>query len=71
MGRFKPGTTYIYEKADGITYAREFGSSERRVIGWDYSKQLEDELLYNDTYKKHIRKYFQNDYDLMRVLLQQ
>lgn len=37
MGNLKPGATYIYEKADGITYAREFGAepSERRIIGWD------------------------------------
>jgi hypothetical protein len=37
MGTLKPGATYIYEKADGITYAREFGAepSERRIIGWD------------------------------------
>jgi hypothetical protein len=38
MGRLKENTTYIYEKADGITYAREFGSdpSTRFPIGWDY-----------------------------------
>lgn len=37
MGTLKPGATYIYERADGITYAREFGSKERKAIGWDYS----------------------------------
>ena len=36
MGSLKPGATYIYEKADGVTYAREFGTSERKAIGWDY-----------------------------------
>ena len=25
----------VYEKADGVTYAREFGSTERTVIGID------------------------------------
>jgi hypothetical protein len=37
MGTLKPGATYIYEKADGVTYAREFGAdpSTRRIIGWD------------------------------------
>ena len=37
MGTLKPGVTYIYEKADGVTYAREFGAdpSTRRIIGWD------------------------------------
>lgn len=38
MGQLKPGATYIYEKSNGITYAREFGSdpSTRKPIGWDY-----------------------------------
>ena len=37
MGRLKPGATYIYEKANGVTYAREFGSNaeDRFPIGWD------------------------------------
>ena len=39
MGSLKPDTTYIYEKADGVTYAREFGSdiTTRFPIGWDYT----------------------------------
>lgn len=39
MGRLKPNTTYIYEKADGVTYAREFGadSTERFEIGYDWA----------------------------------
>jgi hypothetical protein len=36
MGSLKPDTKYIYEKADGVTYAREFGATDRTVIGWDY-----------------------------------
>lgn len=38
MGQLKPGATYIYEKANGVTYAREMGApaSERIAIGWDY-----------------------------------
>ena len=41
MGSLKPGATYIYEKADGVTYAREFGSnaSDRFPIGWDYKPE--------------------------------
>lgn len=33
MGSLKPGATYIYEHSDGITYAREFGATERFEIG--------------------------------------
>lgn len=36
MGTLKPGATYIYERANGVTYAREFGSTDRFPIGWDY-----------------------------------
>ena len=41
MGKLKPGTTYIYERANGVTYAREFGAnpSERFEIGWDWSSE--------------------------------
>jgi hypothetical protein len=44
MGRLKPGATYIYEKADGVTYAREFGSApETRIeVGWDYDPRTSD-----------------------------
>jgi hypothetical protein len=38
MGRLKPGATYIYEKANGVTYAREQGAhpGDRFEIGRDY-----------------------------------
>lgn len=47
MGVLKPGTRYIYEHADGITYAREFGAphSERFEIGRTLEKQTSDESL--------------------------
>ena len=38
MGDLTPGATYIYERANGVTYAREFGadSSTRVAVGYDY-----------------------------------
>ena len=36
MGNLKEGVSYIYERDGTTTYAREFGSSERIVIGFDY-----------------------------------
>jgi hypothetical protein len=45
MGTLTPGATYIYEKADGITYAREFGAptTQRFEIGRDVGrKDLDD-----------------------------
>ena len=48
MGTLTPGAKYIYEKADGITYAREFGAppNERFEIGRDYERFLKDELRF-------------------------
>lgn len=42
MGTLKPGVKYIYERSNGVTYAREFGSNERKEIGWDYDSRTED-----------------------------
>ena len=36
MGTLKPGATYIYERDGNATYAREFGGTERKLIGIDY-----------------------------------
>jgi len=37
MGNLTPGATYIYERADGIVYARESGAdpSTRQVVGYE------------------------------------
>jgi len=35
MGSLTPGATYIYERNGGTVYAREFGKTERKVIGYD------------------------------------
>jgi hypothetical protein len=45
MGRLKPGATYVYEKADGVTYAREIGAhpGDRFAIGWDYNLKEKNE----------------------------
>jgi hypothetical protein len=44
MGTLTPGVKYVYEKADGITYAREFGAdpSTRQEVGWDYDPRTSD-----------------------------
>lgn len=48
VGRLEPGATYIYEKADGVTYARKAGDppDTRFEIGRDYdSEKLYKELM--------------------------
>lgn len=34
MGNLKPGTAYIYERVAGSIFAREFGKSERKLVGY-------------------------------------
>lgn len=56
MGNLKPGATYIYERAEGVTYAREFGATERTAIGWDYVAQSKLDSLKEDKLWGEIRK---------------
>ena len=35
MGTLTPGATYVYERANGVIYAREFGQQERTIVGYD------------------------------------
>jgi hypothetical protein len=43
MGTLKPGATYIYERHDGIVYAREFGAphEDRFVVGYESGKDYD------------------------------
>jgi hypothetical protein len=43
MTQLKSGATYIYERADGIVYARESGSdpSTRQVVGYESGKEYD------------------------------
>jgi hypothetical protein len=41
MGTLTPGATYIYERADGIIYAREFGKTERKIVGYESGKDYD------------------------------
>lgn len=36
MGTLKPGVTYIYERNGDEVYAREFGETERKLIGYKH-----------------------------------
>ena len=41
MGSLKPGATYIYERANGVIYAREFGQTERHVVGYESGREYD------------------------------
>ena len=40
MSTLTPGVTYIYERVDDRIYARKFGDSKRRLVGWDHDNSL-------------------------------
>ena len=39
MGQLKPGATYVYERVDETVFRREFGATEREVVGYDHRTQ--------------------------------
>jgi hypothetical protein len=43
MGSLTPGAKYIYERADGIIYAREFGADPgtREVVGYESGREYD------------------------------
>lgn len=43
MGTLTPGATYVYESDGTRIYAREFGQTERRVIGYAHGAQAREE----------------------------
>ena len=49
-GRLEPGASYVYEKADGVTYARKVGDppDDRFEVGRDYdSEKLHKDLMHS------------------------
>ena len=45
MGSLTPGATYIYEHVNEVVYAREFGKTERHVVGYKYDPYLENVII--------------------------
>jgi hypothetical protein len=39
MGSLKPGASYVYERNGDEVYAREFGSTDRKLIGYKYEME--------------------------------
>jgi hypothetical protein len=48
MGTLKPGATYVYERNGDEVYAREFGKTERRLIGYQYEMENKPDPRTND-----------------------
>jgi hypothetical protein len=48
MGSLKPGATYIYERNGGEVYAREFGETDRKLIGYAHEMEANPDSRTND-----------------------
>lgn len=48
MGDLKPGVRYIYERVGEEIYAREFGATERKLIGYKYEMEGKPDPRTND-----------------------
>ena len=48
MGTLTPGATYIYERDGEEIYAREFGETERKLIGYKYEMENKPDPRTND-----------------------
>lgn len=46
MGTLTPGAALIYERVDGAVYSRESGTSERKLVGYNYIKDPLDHRNY-------------------------
>ena len=68
--KLKEGASYIYEKADGITYAREFGSepSSRFVIGMDFETKAAINKIKDDKLWGEIRESAKTNSSLQTAL---
>ena len=45
MGSLTPGATYIYERVGGAIFAREFGKSERKMVGYTTGTSPEMQMM--------------------------
>lgn len=70
MGSLKPGATYIYESENGRVYAREFGSSERKLVGYDHRQQETAERRYYMNEMNEVLRMCEQD-PAMKELLEQ
>ena len=72
MGTLKPGATYIYERHDGVVYAREFGADpkDRFVVGYESPSEFDtvrDSIKENQLWHK-IRQAAQTNPALQEAL---
>jgi hypothetical protein len=56
MGSLKPGATYIYERNGDEIYAREFGETDRTLIGYQYENKVDPRTHDGRPLFEHLRE---------------
>jgi hypothetical protein len=70
MGSLTPGATYNYEYEDGVVYATELGTGERKIIGYNHDSFTDTVILEYEleTVWKEIIKESQTNITLQKAL---
>ena len=66
MGTLTPGATYIYENVSGTIFAREFGQTERRVVG--YVTEVSPDLMIYKSEINNVLKMCETDPTMKNLL---
>ncbi len=56
MGSLKPDATYVYERNGEEIYAREVGSTERKLIGYQYQNEVDPRTPDGRPLYEHIKE---------------
>lgn len=56
MGNLKPGAAYIYERNGEEIYAREQGTAERTMIGYQYENKIDPRTADGRPVYEHIKE---------------
>lgn len=68
MSNLAPGKTYIYERANGIIYARGPGETDRIVVGYDTDRTAENQRFMSKW--NEILRQSESDHTLKEMLNQ-
>lgn len=56
MGNLTPGARLIYERVDGVIYAREFGKNDRQVVGYESGRDYDPRTRDGRSLHEHIQE---------------
>lgn len=76
MGNLTPGATLIYERVNDVVYSREFGKTDRQVVGYKYDPFMENltiahelETVWKDIIKEsRVNPTLQSALDRVKIL---